>query len=41
MLGQKLDIEIEQAVLTKIEVNKRKYPIEKAKGSSKKHSDLG
>jgi dCTP diphosphatase len=41
MLSGKLNLDIEQAVLGKIEVNERKYPVEKAKGSSKKYTDLG
>jgi NTP pyrophosphatase (non-canonical NTP hydrolase) len=41
MLGQKLDINVEEAILRKISLNEKKYPVEKAKGSSKKYSELG
>ena len=36
----KSGIDIEEAVLAKIKKNSEKYPIEKAKGNSKKYNDL-
>jgi NTP pyrophosphatase (non-canonical NTP hydrolase) len=36
----KSDINIEEAVLRKMQKNSEKYPVEKAKGSAKKYSDL-
>ena len=39
-LAHDLGIEIEQAVASKIRANAEKYPIEKARGSNKKYSDL-
>jgi NTP pyrophosphatase (non-canonical NTP hydrolase) len=41
MLSQKLHIDVEKAILRKISLNEKKYPVEKAKGSSKKYSELG
>lgn len=40
MLGHKMNINIEKAILKKISINEKKYPIEKAKGNYKKHTDL-
>lgn len=40
MLSHKMNIDMENAVLKKIEVNDRKYPIDKAKGIAKKYSEL-
>ena len=34
------DIDIREAVKNKIEKNNRKYPVHKAKGSSKKYTDI-
>ena len=34
------DIDILEAVKNKIEKNNRKYPVQKAKGSSKKYTDI-
>ena len=35
-----LNIDLAQAVESKIEINEKKYPVEKAKGSSKKYKEL-
>lgn len=40
LLAEKLDVNIEEIILDKLEQNKQKYPIEKAKGSSKKYTKL-
>ena len=37
-LADKLDINLLTAAQRKIEVNDRKYPVEKAKGSAKKYT---
>jgi len=39
-LAGKLDINIEEAVVRKIEVNRSKYPVEKAKGNATKYNEL-
>lgn len=39
-LAHDLSIDIDAAVQKKIQVNATKYPIEKARGSNKKYSDL-
>jgi hypothetical protein len=33
-------IDLEKAVLEKIEINRKKYPVEKSKGSDKKYHNL-
>lgn len=38
-LADKLNIDIEQAVLAKIEVNANKYPADKVRGSARKYND--
>jgi dCTP diphosphatase len=40
MFSRKMNINIEDAVLKKIELNKLKYPIEKAMGTAKKYNEL-
>lgn len=40
MLADKLDVDIEEIVLAKLEKNKQKYPIEKARGISAKYTEL-
>jgi hypothetical protein len=40
-LADKLDINLITAAQRKIEVNERKYPVEKAKGSAKKYTEYG
>ena len=39
-LADKLDIDLLAAAYGKIEVNQRKYPVDKARGSAKKHTEL-
>lgn len=39
-LADKFDIDLVDAAISKIDLNELKYPVEKAKGSSKKYSDL-
>ncbi len=34
------EIDLEEAIKRKLELNERKYPIEKAKGSAKKYTEL-
>ncbi len=40
MLADKYDFDIHQICLDKIQRNAEKYPVEKAKGSAKKYSEL-
>ena len=40
MLADKIDIDLEQEILRKLEQNKEKYPVEKCKGSSKKYDEF-
>jgi len=35
-----LDIDLSDAVITKLALNAKRYPIEKSKGSSKKYNEL-
>ncbi len=37
-LADKLGVDIEQAVLEKIELNEKKYPVELAKGNAVKYN---
>jgi NTP pyrophosphatase (non-canonical NTP hydrolase) len=39
-LAHDLDIDLDQAVAAKLEVNARRYPVSKAKGSAKKYDQL-
>lgn len=39
-LADKLDVDLLQAAERKLEINAKKYPIEKSRGSSKKYSEL-
>ena len=39
-LADKLDIDLLKAAKNKIEINEQKYPVEKAKGSAKKYTEL-
>ena len=41
LLAIKLNVELEDIVLKKIEKNRLKYPIEKSKGKSDKYTKLG
>jgi dCTP diphosphatase len=40
MFGHKLNMDIEKAILRKIDINEKKYPVEKARGSSRKYTEL-
>lgn len=40
LLADKLGVNLEEIVMKKIEKNFKKYPIEKAKGNSKKYTEL-
>lgn len=40
MFSHKMNIDMEKAVLMKIEVNEKKYPVDKAKGIAKKYNEL-
>lgn len=40
LLANKLDVSLEEIIMRKIEKNSKKYPIEKAKGNSKKYTEL-
>ncbi len=39
-IAKKAEIDLEDVVLAKIQKNSEKYPVEKARGSSKKYSEL-
>src|SRR3989338_10912090 len=39
-LSQKYDIDLSEALYKKLEQNNKKYPVEKAKGSNKKYTEL-
>lgn len=40
LMADALDVDLEQIVLEKLEKNRRKYPIEKAKGIARKYNKL-
>jgi NTP pyrophosphatase (non-canonical NTP hydrolase) len=40
LLAEKYGLDIKQIMLDKIELNKTKYPAEKAKGTAKKYNEL-
>lgn len=40
LIANKYDLDVSQIILDKIEKNAQKYPIDKAKGSSKKYNEL-
>ena len=40
LLADKYNLDVKKIFLEKINKNKEKYPVEKAKGTSKKYSDL-
>lgn len=40
LLSHDLDIDLKQAFLRKMEINEKKYPVEKVKGSHKKYTEL-
>lgn len=40
LLAEKYDLDVKQIVLEKMQKNALKYPVEKAKGSAKKYTEL-
>lgn len=40
LLANKLDVNLEDIVMAKLEENSKKYPIDKSKGNSKKYTEL-
>jgi NTP pyrophosphatase (non-canonical NTP hydrolase) len=40
LLADKLNVNLEDIILSKLEENSKKYPVEKSKGSSKKYTEL-
>ncbi|GGC76274.1 nucleotide pyrophosphohydrolase [Enterococcus wangshanyuanii] len=40
MLASDLDLDVEEIIEKKLELNDRKYPVEKSKGNSKKYNKL-
>ena len=40
LMANKLDVDMEEILLMKLEQNKKKYPVEKCKASSKKYTEL-
>lgn len=40
MFSQKMNINIGKAILKKMELNEKKYPINRAKGTAKKYNEL-
>ena len=40
LMADVLDVDLEEIVLSKLEKNKEKYPVYKAKGNSKKYTEL-
>lgn len=40
LLADKLDVELEDIILAKLEKTRKKYPVEKAKGKSTKYNKL-
>ena len=40
MLADRLDVDVEEIVLNKLEKTKKKYPVDKAKGKSTKYNKL-
>jgi NTP pyrophosphatase (non-canonical NTP hydrolase) len=40
-LADRLQIDLEDAVIRKIELNARRYPVSAAKGNARKYTDLG
>ena len=40
LLADKLNVNLEDIIIAKLEENSKKYPIEKSKGSSKKYTEL-
>ena len=40
LMADALDVDLEEIVLSKLEKNKEKYPVDKANGNSKKYTEL-
>lgn len=40
LMADALNVDLEEIVLKKLEKNKEKYPVDKAKGNSKKYTEL-
>lgn len=40
VMTDRLQVDLEEIVLKKLEKNRQKYPVEKAKGNSKKYNEL-
>ena len=40
LLADKLDVDLDDIVMKKLEENAKKYPVEKSKGNSKKYTEL-
>ena len=40
LMANKLGVDMEEILLMKLEQNKKKYPVEKCKASSKKYTEL-
>lgn len=40
VMADSLQVDLEEIVLKKLEKNRQKYPVEKAKGNSKKYNEL-
>ena len=40
MMAERLDVDLEEVVMDKLEKTKKKYPVEKAKGNSTKYDKL-
>ncbi len=40
LIAEKYDLDVKEIVMDKIEKNNLKYPVDKAKGTAKKYSDL-
>lgn len=40
VMANQLQVDLETIVLHKLEKNRQKYPVEKAKGNSKKYNEL-
>ena len=40
VMADRLGVDLEDIVLNKLEKNRQKYPVEKAKGNSKKYTEL-
>lgn len=40
VMSDRLQVDLEEIVLKKLEKNRQKYPVEKAKGNSKKYNEL-